>query len=125
MATAVPAFGSVVLDCADAPELAAFYARLLDWPDPEGDEDWMTLRNPDGGPKIEFQSVAEFRAPEWPSAKKPQQFHLDLTVTDMDAAHERAVRIGARLLDDTRYHDGSGFRVFADPAGHPFCLCAC
>ncbi|AXB46610.1 VOC family protein [Amycolatopsis albispora] len=125
MTTAVPTFGSVVLDCADAPELAAFYAKLLDWPDADGDEQWRTLSNPAGGPKIEFQRVADFRAPDWPSPKKPQQFHLDLTVTDLAAAHERALHLGARLLDDSNDHDGKGFRVYADPAGHPFCLCAC
>lgn len=117
----VPAFGSVVLDCPDAEALAGFYARLLDWPAPEGEPRWQTLANPAGGPMLEFQRVEGYRAPGWPSQEGPQQFHLDLTVADLPAAHERAVGLGARLLDDASRR----FWVYADPAGHPFCLCAC
>lgn len=119
--TAIPTFGSVVLDCPDPAALAAFYAELLDWPAAEGDDDWLTLTNPAGGPAIEFQRVADYRAPEWPSQNQAQQLHLDLRVEDLAAAHDRALRLGARELDlkpDT-------FKVYADPAGHPFCLCAC
>jgi len=42
-------------------------------------------------------------------------------VDDMDAEHTRAVGLGAKLLDDSADHPS--FRVYADPAGHPFCLC--
>ena len=73
-----------------------------------------------GGAKVEFQGVADYVAPTWPEGDKPQMFHLDLTVEDLPAAHERAVGIGAKLLDEQKT-----FRVYADPAGHPFCLCAC
>ncbi|WP_026360440.1 VOC family protein [Amycolatopsis nigrescens] len=124
-APAVPTFGSIVLDCPDPDALADFYARLLEWPDdPEPGTDWVSLTNPHGGAKLEFQRVAEYQAPEWPSQARPQQAHLDLTVTDLAAAHERAVRLGAVVLDDQGLIT-SGFRVYADPAGHPFCLCAC
>ncbi|HWD01148.1 MAG TPA: VOC family protein, partial [Amycolatopsis sp.] len=44
-----------------------------------------------------------------------------LDVTDLEAAHERVLDLGAKLLDDSP----ETFRVYADPAGHPFCLCAC
>ncbi|WP_216210797.1 VOC family protein [Amycolatopsis aidingensis] len=119
--TAVPTFGSVVLDCPDPAALAAFYAALLDWPAARGQEGWYTLTNPAGGPKLEFQRVADYRPPEWPSQTGPQQFHLDLTVPDLAAAHERAIRLGATVLDT----EHKSFWVYADPAGHPFCLCAC
>ncbi|MEC3975391.1 VOC family protein [Amycolatopsis sp. H20-H5] len=117
---AVPTFGGVALDCPDPVALAAFYRELLGWAEPERSADghWVTLVNPAGGARLEFQRVEDYRAPEWPSAERPQQAHLDLDVADMDAAHERALGIGAKLLDDSR----SGFRVYADPAGHPFCL---
>ncbi|SFQ41764.1 hypothetical protein SAMN05421810_10760 [Amycolatopsis arida] len=120
-APTVPTFGSVVLDCPDAPALARFYGELLGWSTPEGGDGWWTLTNPAGGPAIEFQQVTGYQPPEWPSQHRPQQFHLDLKVTDLPAAHERAVRLGATVLD--RSHDA--FWVYADPAGHPFCLCAC
>lgn len=117
---AIPTFGSVVLDCPEPERLARFYAELLGWPGPSGEDGWFTVNNPAGGPKIEFQLVEQYRAPDWPSATNPQQCHLDLRVTDLDAAHERALGLGARLLDQQR-----SFWVYADPAGHPFCLCAC
>lgn len=122
--TAVPTFGSVVLDCPDPSALATFYAALLDWPhDPEGDSDgsWVTLAGQDGAAVIEFQRVADYRAPQWPSPNRPQQSHLDLRVRNLSVGHERAVALGARVLDVTHQR----FHVYADPAGHPFCLCAC
>jgi hypothetical protein len=118
--TAVPTFDSVVLDCPDPAALADFYARLLDWPSAEVNDDntWATLGG--HGVKIEFQRADDYAPPTWPKPERQQMFHLDLTVEDLPAAHERAVEIGARHLDSQRT-----FRVYADPAGHPFCLCAC
>jgi catechol 2,3-dioxygenase-like lactoylglutathione lyase family enzyme len=115
---AVPRFHSVALDCPDPAALAGFYARLLGWPAPTDGGEWVTLQAPGGGPTIAFQQAAGFVAPTWPAPDVQQQLHLDLVVDDMDAAHERAVALGARHLDTQ-----DGFRVFADPAGHPFCLC--
>ncbi|MFD6066073.1 VOC family protein [Amycolatopsis lurida] len=121
--SAVPTFGAVALDCPDPVALAEFYRELLDWQAAEVAEDghWVTLRNPEGGARFSFQRVPDYRPPAWPSAENPQQAHVDLDVTDMEAAHERALKIGAKLLDDSP----ETFRVYADPVGHPFCLCAC
>jgi predicted enzyme related to lactoylglutathione lyase len=117
--TAVPTFGSVALDCPDPAALAGFYARLLDWPTPtDGGEDWVNLPPPGGGPALAFQRAADFVAPTWPRPDVQQQLHIDFDVADLDAAHERAVALGARLLDAQ-----ATFRVYADPVGHPFCLC--
>jgi predicted enzyme related to lactoylglutathione lyase len=120
--SAVPTFGCVALDCPEPRELARFYAALLEWPEPEASPDghWVTLTSP-GGVQIAFQRVVGYRPPEWPSQTVPQQLHLDLNVSDLDAGQERALALGAELLDDKP----KTFRVFADPAGHPFCLCAC
>lgn len=114
----VPTLGSIVFDCPDPVALAGFYARLLDWPDPEPEEGWVTLKG-DGG-RLDFQQVDDYAPPTWPEGERPQQLHLDLTVDDLDAAHARAVGLGARLVDDAH----QTFRVYLDPAGHPFCLCA-
>lgn len=120
---AVPRFDLVVLDCPDPGSLAGFYARLLDWPldgtVSEGD-DWVTLRSVRGGPGIAFQRIPGYQPPTWPAGERPQMFHLDLNVTDPVAAHERAVALGATVLDES--HAGR-FVVYADPDGHPFCLC--
>ena len=119
--SAIPKLGAVVLDCPDAVALAGFYARLLDLPEPAVDDDaWVDLESP-GGVRLSFQRVDSYRAPEWPGQDRPQQFHLDFDVTDLEVAHARALSSGATLLDDTP----RTFRVYADPAGHPFCLCAC
>lgn len=120
---AVPTLGVVALDCPDPVALAEFYRAVLDWGAPEVSEEgeWVTLANPAGGAGIAFQRVPDYRPPAWPSAENPQQMHLDLVVTDMEAAHERVLGIGAKLLDDAP----ETFRVYADPVGHPFCLCAC
>ncbi|MFF1607268.1 VOC family protein [Amycolatopsis sp. NPDC058278] len=121
--SAVPTLGVVALDCPDPVALAEFYRAVLEWEAPEVAEDghWVTLANPAGGAGIAFQRVPDYRPPAWPSAENPQQLHLDLNVTDLEAAHERVLGLGAKLLDDKP----ETFRVYADPVGHPFCLCAC
>ncbi|GAB3009461.1 VOC family protein [Amycolatopsis acidiphila] len=118
----IPTFRCVVLDCPDPRALADFYAALLDWGEPEADPDghWVDLPGP-GGVKISFQCVENYRPPQWPGQDVPQQLHLDLGVTDLVAGRERALSVGAKLLDDR----GTTFHVYADPVGHPFCLCAC
>nr|WP_280526821.1 VOC family protein [Streptomyces chrestomyceticus] len=52
----------------------------------------------------------------------PQQSHLDLGVHDLEAAHRQVLAAGGTLLDATHGDGPHGFRVYADPAGHPFCL---
>jgi catechol 2,3-dioxygenase-like lactoylglutathione lyase family enzyme len=127
----------VVLDCPDARRLAEFYRALLgfryrpgDEPpaageaDPQG-EDWLVLRHPDGASAMAFQQVADVPEPTWPDGPYPQMLHLDLTVPTadvLDAEHERVLGLGARLLYDRRADPVEPLRVYADPAGHPFCV---
>lgn len=113
----------VVVDCPDPGLLARFYQGLLggevNRPDPRWgvDDDWSTLHTP-GGLVLAFQRVADHRPPRWPDPAYPQQFHLDLAVTDLDDARRQAVELGAVPLDG-----GEGtYDTYADPAGHPFCL---
>ena len=57
----------------------------------------------------------------------PQQLHLDATVptmADLDVTLERAVALGARLLEDRSDDPEEPLRVYADPVGHPFCIIA-
>ncbi|MEU6982343.1 VOC family protein [Streptomyces sp. NPDC046324] len=114
----------VVLDCTDVMELARFYQQLLggeiNRPDPQWavDDAWATLHDAAGAPVLAFQAVADHRPPVWGAAE--QQFHLDIRVADLEAAHEVVIESGAWLLDD-----GGGdraWRIYGDPAGHPFCL---
>jgi catechol 2,3-dioxygenase-like lactoylglutathione lyase family enzyme len=107
---------AVTIDAPDASGLAHFYADRL------GME--VTYDGPEGaliagdGKSVMFQQVADYNPPRWPDPARPQQAHLDILVDDLDAGEARAVELGASRLDG----GGEGFRVFADPAGHPFCL---
>ncbi|MEW2284681.1 VOC family protein [Streptomyces sp. NPDC047841] len=114
----------VVLDCPDPHALAGFYAGVLGGTAEEDPEDsaWVDLKVP-GGTALAFQRAPGFVPPEWPAADRSQQFHLDLAVEDLDAAEKGVLELGARPLD-TQDRERT-FRVYADPAGHPFCLCAC
>jgi predicted enzyme related to lactoylglutathione lyase len=61
--------------------------------------------------------------PQWPDGA-PQQIHLDLVIDDIAAAEAEVLELGATLLQAATELDAeSGYRVYADPAGHPFCLC--
>ncbi|MFE6766610.1 VOC family protein [Streptomyces sp. NPDC057689] len=118
---ALAAVGAVVLDCPDPVALANFYAALIGG-EVEQQEDWVELTGGAGAP-LAFQAAPGFVPPKWPSADASQQFHLDLTVQDLDAAEREVLALGATVLEaDDRERS---FRVYADPAGHPFCLCAC
>lgn len=132
---ALPRLRQVVLDCTDARALAEFYRRLLGFTYRPGDEpggradadgpDWLVLRDDSGAPRIAFQLVDRLTPSTWPLDTVPQQLHLDLTVdcaADLAAQHERVVGLGARLLLDRSDDPGEPLRVYADPAGHPFCI---
>ena len=93
-------------------------------PDPRGD-DWLVLRDANGTARLAVQRVDELPVATWPDAGIPQQLHLDLTVADLAALgtqHDRAVGLGARVLADRSADEAEPLYVFADPAGHPFCI---
>ena len=115
---AIARYPSVVLDCPDPAALARFYGALLDWEVKEND-DWWDVRA-DYGQCLSFQPVDGFTPPVWPGQDAPQQMHLDVIVDDLDAAETAVVELGATKAD---HQPGTTFRVFLDPAGHPFCLC--
>ncbi|WP_342798890.1 VOC family protein [Micromonospora palomenae] len=133
----VPRLCSVVLDCTDARSLAEFYRSLLGLVYRPGDEppeagqvdergrDWLVLRAPDGAPQLAFQQVDQLPETTWPENRVPQQLHLDLTVAsveELQVQHERVMRLGGRLLYDRSDDPDEPLRVYADLAGHPFCI---
>jgi catechol 2,3-dioxygenase-like lactoylglutathione lyase family enzyme len=137
MAETFPQIRQVVLDTTDARMLAEFYRQLfgLEYrasdippppgePDPQG-EDWLVLRNPHGGPQLAFQQTEGVRPSTWPDGAVPQMFHLDTTVPSRDELENqrrRAESLGATLLLDRTDDEQEPLYVFADPAGHPFCI---
>ncbi|MDN5855538.1 MAG: VOC family protein [Actinomycetia bacterium] len=125
MSTSPIRLGNIVFDCPDARALAAFYSALLDRPvAADSEDDWVDLV---GSPVVSFQRVADYVPPSWPDGS-PQQVHLDLDVEEFESTHARAVELGATPLEPVappQPGDTVTFRVYADPAGHPFCLCSC
>lgn len=135
--TTYPQLRQVVLDALDARALAEFYRDLLGLqyrpgdepptpgePDPRG-SDWLVLDGHDGAPALAFQQVDVLPASTWPDNSVPQMLHLDLTVpsrTDLESQHARALALGARLLLDRTDDREEPLYVYADPAGHPFCI---
>ena len=115
---AIARFPSIVIDCPDPAGLATFYGAMLDWK-PEISDDWADIRA-DSGQCISFQQVADFSPPDWPAQELPQQMHLDVIVDDLDSAEQQVLALGAIRHE---HQPGTTFRVFLDPAGHPFCLC--
>jgi catechol 2,3-dioxygenase-like lactoylglutathione lyase family enzyme len=111
----------VVFDTADLATESAFWAGLMGGT-VDADDDWHTVLV-DGEPRLAFQSAPNHVRPDWPDGE-PQQIHLDLYVDDIQAAHEHALSLGAELLKPAEdLSAAEGFQVYADPSGHPFCLC--
>ena len=123
----IATFSLVALDCADPDELARFYSAITGWEvvlppwlDVETDgRRWVELRSGEG-PTLAFQRISDHVPPTWPSGEHPAQLHLDFDVPDLDAAEPRVIELGARKAEVQP--DPDEFRVYLDPAGHPFCL---
>ncbi|MFF3325477.1 VOC family protein [Streptomyces sp. NPDC002889] len=118
----IATLGAVVLDCPDPVRLGRFYAEVLGGQIEDDGEGWVDLTGVPGA-SLAFQIAPGHVPPKWPSPDASQQFHLDLTVDDLDAAEARVLALGATALDAA--DPSRTWRVYADPAGHPFCLCAC
>ena len=104
----------VILDCPDPLALATFYRDLLGLPITYTADDFAVVAPNDHTSGIAFQLSPDHRPPTWPDPAIPQQIHLDVMVDDQAAAHDQVIALGATHL--------GGDHVYADPAGHPFCL---
>ena len=110
----------VVFDAADLHAESAFWAGTLGG-QVFADDRWHSVVDADGAWRVGVQLAPDHVPPEWP-AGAPQQVHLDLHVEDARAAHERVTALGARLLQSGDLDSDEGHQVYADPAGHPFCI---
>jgi catechol 2,3-dioxygenase-like lactoylglutathione lyase family enzyme len=135
--SATPTIRSIVLDCEDARVLAEFYRQLFgltyrpgDEPPPPGEpdpngQDWLVLRGPAGSIGLAFQQVEDLPEPTWPTGPRPQMLHLDSSVRNVEELFEqrqRALDLGATELLDRSDDPDEPLFVFADLAGHPFCI---
>lgn len=129
-----PVLMHTALDSTDVRRLAEFYRELLglqyrpgDEPPDDGidDADWLVLINSEGQRQLAFQEVRTLARSTWPSDDVPKQMHLDLrvpTVEELERHRHRAEQLGADLLLDRTGEEEEPLYVFADPAGHRFCI---
>jgi catechol 2,3-dioxygenase-like lactoylglutathione lyase family enzyme len=118
----------IVLDCADPRELARFWAGLLGGTPVEWYPGWVTLEPPPHGQLLSFQGTTASGNVTQPDTAGGPRTHFDILVDDLASAHDRVIAAGATLVDEhvspRRGPDGAliPWRVYTDPAGHPFCL---
>jgi catechol 2,3-dioxygenase-like lactoylglutathione lyase family enzyme len=111
----------VVFDAADLAAESSFWAGVLGGT-VDAEDDWHMVEV-DGRPRVGVQLAPNHVRPDWPDGT-PQQIHLDLWVDDPRAAHDLVMLLGATVLKEAEEGDTpDAFQVYADPAGHPFCLC--
>ena len=113
---------AVVLDSPDPLALAEFYRILVGGEITYADEEWVKLQGADV--LLSFQRADDYAPPTWPSGERPQQFHIDVTVDRevLDAAEAKVLAAGASR-HEVQPGEAEGWRVYLDPAGHPFCFC--
>ena len=114
MARMIGRLHHLVIDCPDPLALATFYAELLGQPITYRSDDFVVVSADDTTSGLAFQLAPDHQPPTWPDPARPQQMHLDVMVEDVAAAGPRVLALGATRL--------GGAGVYADPAGHPFCL---
>ena len=110
----------VIIDCPDPAGLGQFYSELLGLPVTYRSEDFVVVAENDHTSGFAFQLAPDHQPPRWPDPQYPQQMHLDVMVDDLDDAEAAVLELGATKHE---HQPGKTFRVFLDPAGHPFCLC--
>jgi hypothetical protein len=116
-------FQVVALDAAELEPMSTFWAGVFEGT-VDAEDDWHMVMDRDGVPRIGVQLAPNHVPPDWPDGEVQQQVHLDLWVGDLATAHEEVMALGAKLLQEAPDPDADeGWQVYADPAGHPFCLC--
>jgi catechol 2,3-dioxygenase-like lactoylglutathione lyase family enzyme len=108
-----------VIDCPDPRALAKFYCQVLGMQVNEDIDGWVVIGSGPGLRQLAFQRTSEWVPPRWPDPAYPQQLHLDIRVNDADQAEQELLALGATRVAGERE---TGFRVFIDPVGHPFCI---
>jgi hypothetical protein len=100
----------LVVDCADPPALATWWAGVYDAPVKVNADDWATVENVPGMPILTMDFT---KVPEPKTGKN--RIHWDMTVAHL----QPLLDAGATLL---RAKDGEiRWHVLADPEGNEFC----
>ena len=116
-------FSGIALECREPRVLAEFYAAVSGWQIVFDSDDWVSLgQGVDATWHLSFQRAPQHVPPSWPDPHSSMQFHLHFRVDDLDGAETAVLRQGA-TKNQTQPGPATA-RVYADPAGHPFCLVA-
>ena len=118
LASMIGRLHGIVIDCEDPDALATFYESLLSMRRVQDEGDWVVIGDAPDRPGVAFARIPDYRPPTWPDGERPQYRHFDVRVDDLDLAEASVLELGATPLPG----GGETFRVYADPAGHPFCL---
>jgi hypothetical protein len=97
-------------------ELAQFWSRLLGVPveaDSEPGDDEALVESTPG--------LLFIRVPEAKTVKNRVHLDLEPGVT-RDELVDRLIALGAKLFEDHRRPDGTGWVTMTDPAGNEFCV---
>ena len=111
-----------VIDWPNALLLATFYAGVSGCALMDGSDEASAGIHV-GPAGLTFQRVPDYQPPGWPDGQGTKRYHLDFEVDEIDSEHQRVLGLGATVQTDHVGLDGYGWRVYTDPAGHPFCLC--
>ncbi|MHA7172325.1 VOC family protein [Arthrobacter monumenti] len=114
----VGTFHALVIDCEDIETTAKFHESLVGMQRVDTEDDWITIGDAPDRPAVAFQKVEKLTPPDWPGSEHPQQMHVDVKVEDLDDGEKKVLELGARKQG----YEQESFRVYLDPAGHPFCL---
>jgi predicted enzyme related to lactoylglutathione lyase len=115
----------MVVECVDAPRMAAFWSRALGWTIERQNEHMAALRDPDADPADGFAERGRWILVGGGRPKLGKnRVHLDFrisTVEDRDAEVARLIELGATKLWDGREGEHT-WVTLADPEGNEFCL---
>lgn len=109
----------VTIDCDDVKAESAFWKELIGGETTEHGEDYVMLKTE--STTLGFGRVDGYARPSWPDDGH-KQFHLDLSVTDLEAAAAHAEELGATRAEPQPEGAEGKWIVLLDPAGHPFCV---
>ncbi|MCX4631169.1 VOC family protein [Streptomyces sp. NBC_01443] len=111
----------ITFDSLEPYKTAEFWSAVTGFPihpdDVEGDDEILLDPAQPGVPGLLF-----IRVPDAKSVKN--RVHLDIQppTGTRDETVERLIGLGAKLVDDRRREDGSGWAVLTDPEGNELCI---
>jgi catechol 2,3-dioxygenase-like lactoylglutathione lyase family enzyme len=101
--------------CEEPQRLCEFWAELLEYEAGRGGHDWFARGD---GPELRFAPM-----PKSPTIEVP--IHLDVNTPDRETTVDRALGLGARLVENTTMEIGTlkeQWSVLRDPEGNGFCI---